>query len=198
MTRWQRGPSAYGGSRGQRCHEGARAHGSQGERERNDGKTGRRERQAHPPSCGNVQKLRQACHVHPPPFGSGHVRILCHQPGLGGREAPRQPDPDCAERTFVRGLSSALCRSGLRASPISALSKDIIFRMNIVGAKTQADGLPLFPSCIKSEGIGRYLHKGTHTKATSAQPLPQRSHQGHFRARIAAKTDPRTSCGPAT
>lgn len=40
-------------------------------------------------------------HVHPPPFDSSHVRMLCHQPGLGGREAPRQPDPGCAECTFV-------------------------------------------------------------------------------------------------
>ncbi len=44
----------YGGSRGQRCHEGAHAHGSQGERERNDGKMGRRERQTR--------------HVHPLPL----------------------------------------------------------------------------------------------------------------------------------
>lgn len=73
-----------------------------------------------------------------------------------------------------------MCRSGLRASPISALSKDIIFRMNIVGAKTRAGDLPLFPSCIKSEGMGRYPHKGTHTKATSAQAAENHSHEGAF------------------
>ena len=78
------------------------------------------------------------------------------------------------------------CRSGLRVSMFSSLGRHINNPMYMPYGKPQVDRLCASSVCIKASGLRRLPQKPTHTKATSAQPLANCSHEGDFCAGFGA------------